>query len=108
MAGEIELGGRRYAVSGAIDRLAVTPEAVHILDYKTNRPFPETLGDVPAAHLLQLALYAEMVRPLFEGLPIRAALLYSEGPKLIEVSEEAMAKALAERAARSVAGGGAA
>ncbi|KQQ78924.1 double-strand break repair helicase AddA [Aureimonas sp. Leaf324] len=108
VAGEIELAGRRYAVSGAIDRLAVTADAVHILDYKTNRPFPESLAAVPAAHLLQLALYAEMVRPLFEGRRIRAALLYSEGPRLIEVTEQAMAEALAERAARSAAGGAAA
>lgn len=106
VAGEIELAGRRYAVSGAIDRLAVTAETVHILDYKTNRPFPETLSGVPTAHVLQLALYAEMVRPLFKGRQIRAALLYSEGPRLIEVTQDAMTEALAERAARSTAGGG--
>ncbi|WP_245414995.1 double-strand break repair helicase AddA [Aureimonas flava] len=106
VAGEIELGGRRYAVSGAIDRLAVTDEAVHILDYKTGRTVPEGVEDAPASHVLQLALYAEMVRPLFRGRAVRAALLYSEGPKLVEVPEAAMARALAERAGRGAAGGG--
>ena len=37
----------RAGSSGKIDRLAVTPDKVLIVDYKTNRPAPAALDDVP-------------------------------------------------------------
>ncbi len=54
---EVEIVGRiarasgEAAVSGRVDRLAVTPSQVLIVDYKTNRPPPETLETVPPAYL---------------------------------------------------------
>ncbi|WP_062014723.1 double-strand break repair helicase AddA [Aureimonas sp. AU4] len=103
VAGEIELGGVLYAVNGAIDRLAVGPDFVHILDYKTNAPFPKSLAEVPDAMCLQLALYRELVRPLFPALEIRTSLLFTEGPLLMPVPAEALDEALAARAARAQA-----
>jgi len=93
--GEILLGGAPQAVSGKVDRLAVTAGEVLLVDYKTNRPAPEHFAEVPAAYIAQLALYAELLKPLYPGRSISAALLFTEAPRLIPVSAEAMAAALA-------------
>jgi double-strand break repair helicase AddA, alphaproteobacterial type len=93
--GQLEIGGVPRAVSGKVDRLAVTEDAVFIVDYKTNRPAPERLEEVPEAYVAQLALYAELLRPLYPGRRVEAALLFTEAPNLIPLPGEAMAAALA-------------
>ena len=76
--------GPDIAVSGLIDRLAVTDEAVLIVDYKTNRPPPRRPQDAPA-YVAQLALYRAVLTKLYPARPIRAALLWTEGPDLMEI-----------------------
>jgi ATP-dependent helicase/nuclease subunit A len=66
------------AIVGQIDRLAVTPEAVLILDYKTNRRPPARVEDTPIAHLRQMAAYRELLRRLYPDRPVRAALVWTE------------------------------
>jgi ATP-dependent helicase/nuclease subunit A len=92
IVGRLTCGGRTIAVSGQVDRLVVTGEAVLIADYKTNRPPPAT---PPAAYMAQLALYREVLRKLYPDRPIRAALLWAETPDLVEISAAAMDTALA-------------
>ncbi len=48
--GTLHLRGKEHAVSGVIDRLAVSGDRVLIVDYKTNRPAPQALADVPGAY----------------------------------------------------------
>jgi ATP-dependent helicase/nuclease subunit A len=72
-------------VSGQVDRLAVTAEAVLIADYKTNRPAPHRLENVPQAYVRQLALYRAVLGVLYPGRGVRAALVWTEGPALMEV-----------------------
>ena len=93
--GEVMVRGRKRLVAGKIDRLAVGPDAVTILDYKTNRPPPASLTEVPAAYILQLALYRELLAPLYPGRRVEAALLFTEAPRLITVPAEAMERELA-------------
>jgi ATP-dependent helicase/nuclease subunit A len=93
--GKLRVSGRERAVSGKIDRLAITPDELMIVDYKTNRPAPAGIADVPAAHIVQMALYRAMLQPLYPGRPVAAALLFTEAPRLIPVSAEAMDAALA-------------
>lgn len=95
LAGTIMLRGRRRVVSGQVDRLAVTAERVLIVDYKTDRSPPRTAADVPNSYVLQLALYAELLRPLYPDREVRATLLYTEGPTLIELPDRMLADALA-------------
>ena len=47
IVGRIVLNGEPVRVSGQIDRLAVTESAVLIADFKTNRPAPRRIEDVP-------------------------------------------------------------
>lgn len=93
--GEIELRGKRRSVSGKIDRLAVGADTVWIVDYKTNRVAPTTAAEAPAAYVLQLALYRALLKPLYPGRRIAAALLFTEAARLVELPETALDEALA-------------
>src|SRR5207237_6418743 len=46
----IRPGRRPFMVSGQIDRLAVTETEVLVADYKTNRPAPRRVEDVPQVY----------------------------------------------------------
>jgi ATP-dependent helicase/nuclease subunit A len=87
-------GGRTMAVSGQVDRLAVTPTGVLIADYKTNRPAPRRPEDVPAAYVKQLALYRAVLRLIYPDRPVRAALVWTDVPDLMEVSADTLDRAL--------------
>jgi len=77
--------GPSLDLSGQIDRLAVTDAEVLIVDYKTNRPPPRDVGHVAAAYLYQLAAYRLALREIYPGRKIRAALLWTDGPNLMEI-----------------------
>ncbi len=97
IVGRIARDGRPpLAVSGQIDRLAVTADCVLIADYKTNRPAPRKLADIPPAYVAQLALYRAVLAKLYPERPVRAALVFTDGPHLIELPAEALAAALAQ------------
>jgi ATP-dependent helicase/nuclease subunit A len=81
-------GQATLAVAGQVDRLVVTAEVVLIADYKTNRPAPRRLDDVPGAYVTQLALYRAVLAELYPGKPVRALLVWTDVPDLMEVSAE--------------------
>ncbi|MER9433436.1 double-strand break repair helicase AddA [Mesorhizobium sp. M0618] len=93
--GSLEVKGKKRSISGKIDRLAVTSDSVSIVDYKTNRPAPGSLAEVTPAYVLQLALYRALLQPLYPGRTVKAALLFTEAPRLIELPASAMDDALA-------------
>ncbi|MAY61924.1 MAG: DNA helicase UvrD, partial [Rhizobiales bacterium] len=80
-------------VSGRIDRLSVSEDEVLILDYKTGAMLPGEIHH--PTHAAQLAVYREVLRPLFPEKRIRAALLYTALPKLVLLSGPEMDEALA-------------
>ncbi len=90
IVGRIEIGGRALRASGQIDRLTVTEGTVFIADFKTNRPAPRRIADVPAAYVRQLALYRAVLQKLYPGKAVRAALIWTEVPDLMELSGEAL------------------
>jgi len=94
--GTLTLDGRDYAVSGRIDRLAVLDDRVVILDYKTNRVAPETAADIPFSHKAQLAIYREILAPLYPGKPVDCVLVYTENAAIYRLSDAALAFALAD------------
>ena len=83
-------GGPPALVSGQIDRLVVTPAEVLIVDYKTNHAPPQLPAEAPPAYVRQLALYRAVLQKLYPQLPIRAALLWTETPDLMEISGPAL------------------
>jgi ATP-dependent helicase/nuclease subunit A len=84
---EIGEGENAFEVEGQIDRLVEHGPDLLILDYKTNRPPPERPEDVAPAYIAQLAAYRAALGKLFPGRAIRAALLWTDGPKLMEIPE---------------------
>ncbi|MCE7998172.1 MAG: double-strand break repair helicase AddA [Rhodobiaceae bacterium] len=94
LVGEVERGGERLFLSGQIDRLLVTPQEVLIIDYKTNRPPPARVEDASPAYIAQMAGYAALLGNLYPDRTIRAALLWTDGPNLMEIPAEMLAKAL--------------
>ena len=104
---EVPIVGRlkrgAFAVSGQVDRLAVTNDAVLIADYKTllrklldRRPsgtrqkLAEAFG-----YIRQLALYRAVLAQLYPDKTIRAALLWTDVPDLMEIPASAMDRELA-------------
>lgn len=73
-------------VSGQIDRLLITDEEILIVDFKTNRPPPQNAQDVPSAYIRQLNAYADTLRAIYPEHKIRAALLWTDGARLMEIS----------------------
>ncbi|NGO51225.1 double-strand break repair helicase AddA [Allomesorhizobium camelthorni] len=92
--GRLKVRGKERAVSGTIDRLAITAGEVQIVDYKSNRPAPQTLDAVPPAYIVQLALYRALLALLYPGKTVTAALLFTEEPRLIELPAAVMDEAL--------------
>jgi ATP-dependent helicase/nuclease subunit A len=96
IAGRLQRPGRPPAmISGQIDRLVVTPDEVLIVDYKTNHAPPALAAEAPAAYVRQLALYRAVLARLYPQLPVRAALLWTETPELMEISAPALDAQLA-------------
>jgi len=83
------------AVSGRVDRLLVTASRVLVVDYKTNRPAPASIEDADEAYRIQMAVYAAVLREVFPGRSIEAALVWTDGPKLMPVPEKVLAETLA-------------
>jgi ATP-dependent helicase/nuclease subunit A len=83
-------------ISGRIDRLVVLADRVLVADFKTNRPSPERIEDADPAYLRQIAIYAAVLADVFPGRSIEAALIWTDGPKLMPVPENLMAQCLAQ------------
>ena len=75
-------------IAGTVDRLSVSETMVEIVDFKTGRRVPEDASAIPVAHLRQMAAYVAVLEGIFPGRGIKAALLYSEGPKLHYLTPE--------------------
>jgi ATP-dependent helicase/nuclease subunit A len=94
--GRVDRPGRApVLVSGQIDRLAMTPAEVLIVDYKTNHAPPAAVAGAPVAYIRQLALYRSVLARLYPGLPVRAALLWTERPEMMEIPAPALDAQLA-------------
>jgi ATP-dependent helicase/nuclease subunit A len=87
VVGLLDRGLGPEAASGQIDRLAVTHEAVVIVDYKTNRPPPETPEQVPQVYRDQLATYRRLVRRIWPDRRVETWLLWTDGPRLMQVTD---------------------
>ncbi len=78
-------------IAGTADRLLVTDAAVLVVDFKTGRRAPAGLAEVPRHHLDQMAAYAAALSAIFPDRPVRAGLLYTAAPVLIELDAATLA-----------------
>ena len=75
-------------VAGTVDRLLITDEEVHVIDFKTGRRTPSSADAVSRHYKAQMGAYAALLANIFPGKTVRASLLYTHGPVLIELPAE--------------------
>ncbi|MBV8683098.1 MAG: double-strand break repair helicase AddA [Caulobacteraceae bacterium] len=102
---EVGIAGRPdglgITVAGRIDRLVVARDRVLIIDFKTNRPAPARIEAADPGYILQLALYVAVLRESYPERPVEAALVWTDGPRLMPVPDEMIDSALGELRRRS-------
>ena len=89
---EVSLAGAlgEHVISGQVDRLLVEDDQILVIDYKTNRPPPETEADVSPVYLRQMAVYRAALQQIYPGRPVRCALLWTDVGHLTTLSEAAL------------------
>jgi len=98
---EVAVAGRaaglpqNVSVAGRIDRLVVEAGRVLIVDFKTNRPAPDRIEDADPAYIAQMAAYGAVLAEAFPKKRIEAALVWTDGPKLMSIPENMVTAALA-------------
>jgi ATP-dependent helicase/nuclease subunit A len=98
LAGHIALGGATRPIFGVVDRLAIAPGDIAIIDYKTDRHPPDDPAAVPPGYRRQLAVYRALLARLYPGRAIHCALLWTETPALMTLPPAALDAVLAELA----------
>jgi ATP-dependent helicase/nuclease subunit A len=53
-----------------------------IIDYKSNRPAPDSADKAPIDYQRQMAGYVALMRQIHPNKSVEAALLWTDGPKL--------------------------
>ena len=79
--------GRVHVISGQIDRLLVQDGLVSIVDYKSNRPPPETPAGVAPVYLRQMAAYRHIIRQAWPDHTVKAYLLWTDAARLMELPD---------------------
>ena len=90
-------------INGRIDRLAVSDDEILIVDFKTNRPPPASEDGLPQIYRTQMALYRAGASKIFPGRRIACALVWTEGPRLMALSDALLDAELGRIAARLAA-----
>jgi ATP-dependent helicase/nuclease subunit A len=72
-------------IAGTADRLLIEETRVSVLDFKTGR-VPDRSDAIPPAHRAQMQAYTEALSVIFPDRDVRAALLYTAGPQLFELT----------------------
>ena len=83
------------ALTALVVSVVVLPTRVLVCDFKTNRPSPARIEDADPAYLVQMAVYTAVLRGVFPGRRIEAALVWTDGPKLMPVPEIIVEQTLA-------------
>ncbi len=93
-SGEAEIRGRLgggRVVSGRIDRIAVFPNEILLLDFKSDRIVPSSL-DFDHPYVKQISLYSEVLRNVYPDRMVKAAVLWTQSSSLEWISAALMQK----------------
>ena len=75
--------GKNVFLNAQVDRIYITDNEVFIVDYKSNKDVPKTIGDVPSIYLGQMAVYRDLVRSIYPKHEIVCSLLWTNKPKMM-------------------------
>ena len=81
-------GGRML---GKMDLIRVTDACVHGIDFKSNRIVPGDPADTPAAILIQLAAYRQMMAAIWPDKTIKLSVLWTETGHLMAIPDALLA-----------------
>lgn len=87
-----EWGGR--VMHGTIDRLVITADCIHVLDYKSNATVPSDPGEVPLGILRQMAAYRAALRQIYPGQRIECTILWTATAEAMTLPEAQLDAAL--------------
>lgn len=87
LSGQLTGPAGKVLVRGQVDRLRITDHEVLIIDYKTNRPPPETVDGVAPVYLGQMATYRTLLAAVHPQKRIRCALLWTDSADLMELPD---------------------
>ena len=79
--------GNATVIDGVVDRLAVTPDAVWLADFKTNRDPPANPAAAPVQYLRQMAAYRAVLTALFPDRPVRCVLVWTQGARVMALPD---------------------
>jgi ATP-dependent helicase/nuclease subunit A len=74
--------------SRRIDRIAIAPDAIYLVDFKTDRFPPADVDGVQSGYIAQLARYARALETIYQDRPIRTALVWTIEPRLMLIPPE--------------------
>jgi ATP-dependent helicase/nuclease subunit A len=98
IAGRLVVAGEERLVTGRIDRLAMGPDGVLAVDFKTGRP-PAAGSPAELEQIGQMAVYHGLLAAVHPQSRVRVALLHTDVPRVRELSDIEIATALARIAA---------
>jgi len=91
LAGLVQTADGPQAIAGQVDRLLVEDGIISLIDFKSQRPAPTDPAAVPGLYLRQMAAYRALLLKIYPGREIRSFLLWTEGPRLMQLSDALLA-----------------
>jgi ATP-dependent helicase/nuclease subunit A len=85
--------GEPVTLAGRIDRLVVGADRVLVVDFKSDAEPARDVAQIPPAYVTQLGLYALVAGQLFQGMEVRAAILWTSLESLVELPRHALVEA---------------
>ena len=85
----------RPPVSGILDRVLVTPDRIHVVDFKTNAVIPDRAEDVPEGLLRQMGAYAEAAAAIWPGREVALSILWTRTRTVTDLPTPLAARAWA-------------
>lgn len=83
-----------FSLSGEVDRLAVTDDEVIIVDYKTNRPPPESVEKIPRIYQRQMAAYRAVLSQIYPDHKVKSYLLWTDVGNMMEIPDNLLDKVI--------------
>ena len=91
---EVPLAGEvaGEVITGIVDRLAVTPDRIVALDFKTNRQPPSLADKTPLLYLRQMAAYRALLQAIFPDRPVDCLLVWTETGTVMPLPDALLAE----------------
>ena len=83
-----------HQMHGTIDRLIVTKDEVHIIDFKSNRVVPNAPQDCPEGVLRQMGAYAHAIAQIYPDHAQRLSILWTRTGNLMPLKHDMVMAAL--------------